>query len=79
MKLKGKDILKQPQPHFETFKALFTHGVLGLSHSGRPIWVMKVHLAALRTSQGRRSHVAGGAYLSGETCFPKPKILAGIC
>lgn len=46
MKLNGKDILKQPQPHFETFKALFTHGVLGLSHSGRPIWVMKVHVTA---------------------------------
>ena len=52
MKLNGKDILKQPQPHFETFKALFTHGVLGLSHSGRPIWVMKVHLAALRNCHG---------------------------
>ncbi len=42
VKLSGKDILKQAQPHFETFKALFTHGVLGISHSGRPIWVMKV-------------------------------------
>ena len=46
VKLGGKGILQQPQPHFETFKALFTHGVLGLSHGGRPIWVMKVHCAA---------------------------------
>ena len=42
MKLGGKDMLKQAQPHFETFKALFTHGVLGISRSGRPIWVMRV-------------------------------------
>lgn len=42
MKLGGKGILGQPQPHYETFKALFTHGVLGLSRAGRPIWVMKV-------------------------------------
>ncbi len=45
MKLNGKDMLKQAQPHYETFKMLFTHGVLGISHSGRPIWVMKVGLA----------------------------------
>lgn len=42
MKLQGKGILQQPQPHFEAFKALFSHGVLGLSLTGRPIWVMKV-------------------------------------
>lgn len=42
VKLSGKGILKQPQPHYDTFKALFTHGVLGFSRSGRPIWVMKV-------------------------------------
>ena len=42
MKLGGKDMLKQAQPHFETFKALFTHGVLGISRAGRPIWVMRV-------------------------------------
>ena len=42
VKLNGKGILKQPQPHYDTFKALFTHGVLGFSRSGRPIWVMKV-------------------------------------
>ncbi len=45
VKLNGKDMLKQAQPHYETFKMLFTHGVLGISHSGRPIWVMKVGLA----------------------------------
>lgn len=55
MKLNGKDILKQAQPHFETFKALFTHGVLGISHSGRPIWVMKVPLTSLPTWSCRRS------------------------
>ena len=42
VKLGGKDMLKQAQPHFETFKALFTHGVLGISRAGRPIWVMRV-------------------------------------
>lgn len=41
VKLNGKGILKQPQPHYDTFKAVFTHGVLGYSRSGRPIWVMK--------------------------------------
>ena len=42
MKLRGKDMLKQAQPHFGAFKALFTHGVLGISRAGRPIWVMRV-------------------------------------
>ncbi|BDA46825.1 probable SEC14-like protein 2 at C-terminar half [Coccomyxa sp. Obi] len=42
VKLQGKGMLQQPQPHFEAFKALFSHGVLGFSFSGRPIWVMKV-------------------------------------
>ena len=41
VKLNGKGILKQPQLHYDTFKAVFTHGVLGFSRSGRPIWVMK--------------------------------------
>lgn len=45
VKLQGKDMLQQPQPHYEAFKALFSHGVLGFSFSGRPIWVMKVCLA----------------------------------
>ena len=47
VKLGGKDMLKQAQPHFETFKALFTHGVLGISRSGRPIWVMRVGILRL--------------------------------
>lgn len=42
VKVRAVDVLKQPQPNFEAFKALFTHGVLGLSKAGRPIWVMKV-------------------------------------
>ena len=41
-KLNGVGILKQPQPHFAAIKALFGHGVLGVSNSGRPIWVMRV-------------------------------------
>ena len=47
MKLGGKDMLRQAQPHFETFKALFTHGVLGISRAGRPIWVMRVGILHL--------------------------------
>lgn len=42
MKLEAKSIMQQPQPHYEAFKDLFSHGVLGFSHSGRPIWVMRV-------------------------------------
>ena len=45
VKLQGRDMLQQPQPHFEAFKALFSHGVLGFSFSGRPIWLMKVCLS----------------------------------
>jgi hypothetical protein len=41
-KLGGVGILRQPQPHFAAIKALFGHGVLGLSKSGRPVWVMRV-------------------------------------
>lgn len=44
VKLGVKNILQQPQPHYEAFKSLFSHGVLGFSHSGRPIWVMRVSL-----------------------------------
>ena len=45
VKLQGRDMLQQPQPHFEAFKALFSHGVLGFKFSGRPPWVMKVCLS----------------------------------
>ena len=41
-KLKGVGILRQPQPHYAAIKALFGHGVLGLSKTGRPVWVMRV-------------------------------------
>ncbi|EIE19775.1 hypothetical protein COCSUDRAFT_44590 [Coccomyxa subellipsoidea C-169] len=42
VKLEAKSIMQQPQPHYEAFKDLFSHGVLGFSHSGRPIWVMRI-------------------------------------
>ena len=42
MKLDGRGILEQPQPHFAAIKGLFGHGCLGMSRSGRPIWVMRV-------------------------------------
>ena len=68
MKLGGKDMLKQAQPHFETFKALFTHGVLGISRAGRPIWVMRVGILHLRPSELlRHLHSSGTDLLN--TCL----------
>ena len=63
VKLGGKDMLKQAQPHFETFKALFTHGVLGISRAGRPIWVMRVGVPACMPI-GRPRHLCSPPVLA---------------
>ena len=34
--------MQQPQPHFDMFKDMFTHGVLCLAKDGAPVWVIKV-------------------------------------
>ena len=35
-------ILQQPQPHFQFFKGMFRHGLLGVTRTGHPIWFMRI-------------------------------------
>lgn len=55
MRLEGRRILGQPQPHFAAVKGLFGHGCLGMSKGGRPVWVMRV--SDCLSSQTIRPHV----------------------
>lgn len=51
------NILEQPQPFFDMFKGMFTHGVMCLTKDGSPVWVVKVINSKAPVSHSTRDSI----------------------